>query len=129
MIAIIENWGKQYKVSVGDVVVLEKIENVKNGDKITIKEVLLTADDEGSIDIGVPFAGSIVEVEVVNAMTKADKIRVVKWKAKKRYSKVQGHRQLHTEVKVLAIKKRTVKATDKKPAVKKAPAKKTTAKK
>jgi len=133
MIAIIENWGKQYKVSEWDVVVLEKMHDVKKGDKITIKEVLLTFDEKGNTEIGTPFVWYEVKVEVVEAMDKADKIRVVKWKSKKRYSRVQWHRQLHTNVKVISITKKVAKVAkvekESKAVVKKAPVKKAVSKK
>ncbi len=100
MFAIFENGGKQYKVSEGDKVVLEKID-VTEGEKVVFKQVLLVADEKET-QVGTPFVDFVVEAKVL-IHGRGEKIRVVKHKAKKRYNKVQGHRQDFTEVEILKI--------------------------
>jgi large subunit ribosomal protein L21 len=113
MFAIFENGGKQYKVSAGERIILEKLD-AQAGDKITFKEVLLTADGS-KIEIGQPFVNTTIEAKVLE-QGRGKKIRVVKFKSKKRHHKVQGHRQSFTEVEILSIggTKAAVKAPAKK---------------
>ena len=99
MYAIFENGSKQYKVSEGDTVKLEKL-NSNVGDTVEFP-VVLVADDKG-IQVGAEVANTTVTATVV-AQGKAKKIIVFKYKAKKNERKKQGHRQPFTEVKVTAI--------------------------
>lgn len=101
MFAIVQTGGKQYKVSVGDEICVEKIErNV--GEKVKL-DVLMLADGE-TVKAGNPVLGDVVcEAEVVEH-GKGDKIIVFKYKAKKNERKKQGHRQPFTKIKILAIK-------------------------
>lgn len=101
--AIIKTGGKQYKVSEGDVLTIEKLpEAAKKDGKVVFDEVLL-ADDGKEVTLGTPaIKGSTVEAEVVGE-GRADKIRVVHYKAKVRYHKVYGHRQPFTKVKITKI--------------------------
>lgn len=110
MYAIFENGSKQYKVSVGDVVKLEKLEaNV--GSTVNFP-VILTADEKG-IQVGKEVAKVKVSAEVLS-QGKDKKIIVFKYKAKKNERKKQGHRQPYTQVKVTAIGAVEVKSTLKK---------------
>ncbi len=104
MFAIIVIGGKQYKVREKDELEVEKLD-VGDSDSIKFKEVLLLADDEGkSVKIGMPYVTGVhVECKILEADMKGEKIQVRKFKAKKRYSKVQGHRQRYTTLKVLKI--------------------------
>jgi large subunit ribosomal protein L21 len=99
MYAIFDNGNKQYKVSVGDTIKLEKL-NAEVGTSVTFP-VLMTADDNG-IAVGKDVANVVVTAEVV-AQGKAKKIIVFKYKAKKNERKKQGHRQPFTAVKITAI--------------------------
>ena len=103
--------GKQYKVREKDELQVEKME-LEEGKNVKIKEVLLVAEEDGkTVKIGTPFvAGAHVECQVLEH-GKGDKIKVFKMKAKKRYSKTQGHRQLYTALKVLKISAVAKKAT------------------
>ena len=98
MFAIIETGGKQYKVSEGDVIEVEKLE-VNVGDKIELP-VLLTVDGEKIA------AGSDVAVKAtaeVLGQGKDKKIVVFKYKAKKNVRNKQGHRQPFTRLKIVSI--------------------------
>ena len=102
MFAVVQSGGKQYKVSVGDTIQVEKLDNAV-GDKVKL-EVLLISDN-GQVVAGNPFvAGAECEAEVV-AHGKGDKIVVFKYKPKKNERKKQGHRQPFTQLKILSIKK------------------------
>ena len=102
--AVIQTGGKQYKVSVGDTVKIEKLVGEhKEGDKITFDKVLLV-DNGRDTTIGTPFiTGAKVEAELVE-IGRAKKIIVVKYKPKSRYLIRQGHRQHFFKVKILGIK-------------------------
>lgn len=117
MYAIFENGSKQYKVSVGDSVKLEKLK-AEVGASVQFP-VVLTSDDNG-IAVGEDVKNLSVTCEVVSH-GKDKKIIVFKYKAKKNERKKQGHRQPYTQVKVTAIGAAT--ATEAKPAAKKAAAK------
>ncbi len=100
--AIIRTGGKQYKVSKGDKIKIEKLD-VKVGDKVIFDDVLLV-ESEGKVKIGTPkVRGAKVEAKVLK-QDKAKKVIIFKYKAKKRYKKKQGHRQLYTEVEIINIK-------------------------
>jgi len=102
MFAIIETGGKQYKVEVGQVVEIEKLD-LDEGKKVVFDKVLLVGDDKET-KVGTPFVmGSTVEGKVVEH-GKADKITVFKMKPKKRYMKKQGHRQTFTAVEITTVK-------------------------
>ncbi|HEC99160.1 MAG TPA: 50S ribosomal protein L21 [Proteobacteria bacterium] len=98
MYAVIKTGGKQYKVSSGDTVRVEKLAgNV--GDAVTLSDVLLVAK-EGDIKIGQPtVAGAQVTGKIVD-QARADKIIVFKKKRRKGYSKKRGHRQPYTALKI-----------------------------
>lgn len=108
MYAIFENGSKQYRVSEGDAVKVEKL-NAGVGDSVEFPVVLL-ADEKGVA------AGKEVEnVKVyatVTAQGKAKKIIVFKYKAKKNERKKQGHRQPYTEIKITGIGEKKAKAAD-----------------
>lgn len=99
MYAIFENGSKQYRVSVGDVVKLEKLD-AQVGAQVTFPVVMCA--EEGSVKVGAEVAGMTVRGEVTG-QGKAKKIIVFKYKAKKNERKKQGHRQPFTTVKITAI--------------------------
>ncbi len=101
--AVIKTGGKQYKVSEGDVVSIEKLQGeLKAGDTISFDEVTLT-DDGKTSKVGTPFvSGAKVEGELVEE-GKGKKIRIQKFKSKSNYSKVTGHRQPFMKVKITKV--------------------------
>ena len=99
MYAIFENGNKQYKVSEGDLLKVEKL-NAEIGSTVEFP-VILTADEKG-IQVGKDVEAVKVTAEVVS-QGKEKKIIVFKYKAKKNERKKQGHRQPYTQVKVTAI--------------------------
>ena len=100
MFAIIKTGGKQYKVSEGDIIKVEKIE-AEAGDKIEFDQVLMVAGDD--VKVGSPVVGGAkVSAEVLD-QKKDKKIVIFKFKAKKNYRKKKGHRQPYTLVKIEKI--------------------------
>ena len=101
MIAIISTGGKQYKVSEGDKIKVEKLE-AEVGDKITFSDVLFIGDEK-EIKIGDPtIKGAKVESKVLD-QARHKKVWGIKHKAKKRYKMKFGHRQSYTEVEITKI--------------------------
>jgi len=102
--AVIQTGGKQYKVSKGSLVSIEKIKGeYKKGDKISFDKVLLV-DDGKDMTIGTPYiAGAKVNAEIVE-IGRVRKILVVKYKQKSRYLRRNGHRQPYFKIKILSIK-------------------------
>ena len=102
MYAIITSGGKQYKVTEGLSIDVEKLNN-EIGEKVNF-DVLLLSDDK-TVKAGTPVLKNVVcEAEVI-AQGKDSKIVVFKYKPKKNERKKQGHRQPFTRVKILSIKK------------------------
>ena len=102
MFAIIKTGGKQYRVSEKEKIKLEKIDG-KEKSKVTFDKVLLISDGE-KLKIGKPKVDkSSVEAKIIS-QGKAKKVKVFKFKPKKRYKRSQGHRQQFTEVEITKIK-------------------------
>ena len=99
--AISVTGGKQYRVSEGDVLFIEKL-GVEAGENVTFDQVLAVIDEAGS-KFGTPvLEGATVTASVVKN-GKGKKVRVYKMKPKKGYRRTQGHRQPYTQVKIEAI--------------------------
>ena len=99
--AIIQLQGKQFQVSEGDQITVDRLDKAE-GEKLTVTDVLLIVDGDKR-KIGQPIVkGAQLECEVLSN-NKGEKIRVAKYKAKSRYRKVQGHRQLQSVLKILQI--------------------------
>ena len=97
MYAIIATGGKQYKVSEGDVIRVEKL-GKEADEKVTFDQVLLVSDSD--VKVGDPtVANASVDATVVSN-GKAKKVIVYKYKRKTGYHKKNGHRQQYTEVKI-----------------------------
>ena len=100
MYAVIRTGGKQYRVSEGDTLRVEKLTG-DVGSTIDISDVLMLGGD--SPKIGKPIvAGASVKAEIL-AHNKAKKVIVFKFKKRKNYRKKRGHRQQYTEIKVTGI--------------------------
>lgn len=101
--AIIETGGKQYRVSEGDTITIEKLDgDFAQGDKIVFENVLMT-DDGSAANIGTPFlAGATVTGELTE-QGRAKKVTVIRYKAKSRYFKKKGHRQPFMKVKITTL--------------------------
>jgi large subunit ribosomal protein L21 len=110
MFAVVRTGGKQYRVTAGDKIVVEKLAG-ETGDRIDITDILLAG--EGS-DLK-PVSGLIVGAEIV-AQAKGDKVTVFKKRRRHNYRRKKGHRQQHTILKIVSIGGEKAKAA--KPAAK-----------
>ena len=102
MFAIVETGGKQYKVSEGDIIFVEKL-GIEEGETYTFEKVLAIADDNGFV-AGTPTVAATVTASVVKN-GKGKKIHVMKYKPKKDSKKHIGHRQPYTKLQILSISK------------------------
>lgn len=102
MHAIIKTGGKQYLVTTGDVLQIEKLAGEK-GDSITFDTVLLTADDK-TYQLGKPTVSGATVTATILKQGRGRKIHVLKYKAKSKYRRKIGHRQAYTEIKIEQVK-------------------------
>lgn len=101
MKAIFVTGGKQYYVSEGDVIYVEKL-NIEAGSTVEFDKVLAVAGD--TMTVGNPIVSGAKVSGTVLSQGKSKKIVVFKYKAKKNERKKQGHRQLYTKVQIDEIK-------------------------
>ena len=101
MNAIIVTGGKQYKVSEGDVLFIEKLE-AEAGETITFDQVLAILDGE-TATFGAPVVEGASVTATVMKNGKGKKVRIFKYNPKKGYRKRQGHRQPYTKVEITKI--------------------------
>lgn len=99
MYAIIATGGKQYKVSEGDVIRVEKLE-AEAGNTVTFDQVLAVSDN--GLKVGSDVASATVTATVMD-QGRAKKVIVYKYKRKTGYHKKNGHRQAYTQVKIEKI--------------------------
>lgn len=100
MYAIIATGGKQYKVTEGDIVRVEKLD-AEEGSQVTFDQVLMIGGEDTVI--GNPTVSGAAVSATVTANGKADKVVVYKYKRKTGYHKKNGHRQQYTQVKIEKI--------------------------
>lgn len=99
--AVIKTGGKQYRVSVGDKLDVEKLEAEEGGD-VTFENVLAAGEGE-SVRIGAPFlSGASVVGRVLNQF-KGEKVIAFKFRRRKGYHRKKGHRQFQTKVEITSI--------------------------
>jgi len=102
--AVIATGGKQYKVSKGDVVKIEKIKgDLKVGDKVTFDQVLLVEDGKDTT-IGTPYIEKAKVEATLKEIGRNKTVDVIKYKQKSRYFKKNGHRQPWFKVEINGIK-------------------------
>ena len=94
MYAIVEISGKQYKVQEGDIVFVDRLEELEEGKTTTFDKVLLVSDGN-KVTVGTDT--------VKGAKVKAKKVLVYKYKAKKNQRKTRGHRQPYTKIQIEKI--------------------------
>ncbi|PKM49736.1 MAG: 50S ribosomal protein L21 [Firmicutes bacterium HGW-Firmicutes-7] len=101
MYAIITTGGKQYKVSEGDVVRVEKL-GLEDGETVTFDQVLMISNENG-LNVGNPLLANATVTGKVARVGRGKKIIIYKYKPKTTYHKKQGHRQPFTEVTIEKI--------------------------
>ena len=100
MFAIFVTGGKQYKVSEGDVIFVEKL-GVEEGEKVTFNQVLCVSGE--TLTVGAPYVEGATVVATVVKNGKSKKIDVIRYKAKKNEKKKIGHRQDYTKIQIEKI--------------------------
>jgi large subunit ribosomal protein L21 len=100
--AVIETGGKQYRVTAGDTIDVERLP-AEAGSQVEIDRVLMVAGDEG-ITIGAPVVSGAAVVATVAEHLRGPKITIFKFKPKKRYRRKTGHRQELTRLKIDSIR-------------------------
>ena len=101
MYAVIETGGKQYRVQVGDVIFVEKLD-CEADSKVTLDKIVMVSGDDG-VKVGAPYVdGASVEATVLKN-GKSKKITVFTYKSKKNEKRKMGHRQPYTQVRIDTI--------------------------
>ncbi len=101
MYAVIKTGGKQYRVSQGDTLRVEKLP-VEVGGNVELDQVLMVANGD-DIKIGAPIVDGGKVTATVKAHGRGDKVRIVKFRRRKHHMKTQGHRQDYTEIEITGI--------------------------
>lgn len=101
MYAVIHTGGKQYRVSVGDRIDVERID-AEPGTEITLDRVLMVAQD-GDVKIGTPVIEGAKVIASVDEQARGKKVITFKMRAKKRYRRKMGHRQQLTRLTIKDI--------------------------
>ncbi|MFH1522751.1 MAG: 50S ribosomal protein L21 [Patescibacteria group bacterium] len=100
-IAVIKTGGKQYKVSEGKTIKIEKLP-VKEGGKVKFETFMIASTDGKILDLGKPSLGEKVEGKIIE-QGRDKKVKVVKYKRKTRYKRTLGHRQSFSKVEITSI--------------------------
>ncbi len=103
MFAVLNTGGKQYKVSQGDLIEIEKLES-NVGDTVTLDQVLMVGEGE-DVQVGSPYVPGCKVTGEVMEQGKGSKIIIFKKKRRKGYRRKNGHRQLFTQLKITEITK------------------------
>lgn len=101
MYAVIKAGGKQYRVSAGEKLRLERIEG-DVGSEVQLSEVLMVGSGE-AVKVGTPLVSGVSVTGKILNHGKGDKVKIFKIRKRKHYQKRQGHRQPYTEVQITAI--------------------------
>src|SRR3569833_2187621 len=101
MYAVIVTGGKQYRVAEGDTLKVELLDD-EQGSTVELDKVLMVGEGE-SEKIGAPFVAGGTVTATVQGHGRGDKSKIVKFRRRKHYLKVTGHRQLYTELKITGI--------------------------
>ena len=104
MFAVLNTGGKQYKVSQGDLIKVEKLEN-DVGDKVTLSQVLMVGQGE-DVEVGSPYVSNCEVTGEVVEQGKGAKMIIFKKKRRKGYRRKNGHRQRFTQLKITEIIKK-----------------------
>ena len=101
MKAVVKVGGKQYIVTEKETLLVDRLQD---GTKELTLDALLTIDGDTTV-VGTPLVKGVkVSAKVVEAEVKGDKIRVIRYKAKKRVQKEMGHRQKYSQIQITSIK-------------------------
>ena len=102
MFAVIKTGGKQYKVAMNDVILVEKLE-VEAGADVTFNDILMVGEDT-NLKVGAPLVQGASVVAKVLDQSLADKVLIFKKNRRHNYRRKRGHRQLQTVLRITDIK-------------------------
>ena len=101
MYAVIQTGGKQYRVSEGDILRVEKL-GAEEGADMELDKVLMIADGD-NVKVGAPYVEGGKVSATVKSHGRGKKVKIVKFRRRKQYLKRQGHRQSYTELQITGI--------------------------
>ncbi len=101
MYAVIKTGGKQYRVSEGDVLRVEKLEG-EPGSTYEFTDVLMVGDGE-NVTVGTPLVAGGKVTATIEETAKGDKVDIVKFRRRQGYLRMKGHRQFYTQLKITGI--------------------------
>jgi large subunit ribosomal protein L21 len=101
MYAVIRTGGKQYRVSAGEALKIEKLD-AQTGTEVVITDVLMVGQGD-EVTIGAPLVPGAAVKATVLSQGKGEKVRIFKMRRRKHYRKSQGHRQCYTEIRIDSI--------------------------
>ena len=101
MYAVIKTGGKQYRVTEGETLKVEKLD-VEEGAAVEFDQVLMIADGD-QVQVGAPYVEGARVTATVQSQGRGPKVLIVKFRRRKHYRKTQGHRQSYTELKISGI--------------------------
>ena len=101
MYAVVKTGGKEYRISQGDLIRVEKMEG-KVGDQVTMKDILMVSH-EGQVQVGNPLLVNAVITGEIVQQVKGKKVLTYKMKRRKNYRRTKGHRQTYTYIRVNEI--------------------------
>ena len=98
MNAVVKTGGKEYRISKGDLIRVEKMEG-KVGDQVTMKDILMISDED-KVQVGNPFLTNAVITGEIVQQVRGKKVLIYKMKRRKNYRRTKGHRQTYTYIRV-----------------------------
>ncbi len=101
MYAVIETGGKQYRVTEGQYLKVEKL-GLEEGASLELDKVLMVADGD-NVKIGAPYVAGGKVTAKVKSVGRGKKVRIIKFRRRKHSRKTQGHRQSYTEIEITGI--------------------------
>ena len=101
MHAVVKAGGKEYRISKGDIIRVEKLEG-KVGEQVALKEVMMVSQ-EGQVHVGTPYLNDAVITGEIVQEIKGKKVLTYKMKKRKNYRRFKGHRQTYAYLKVNEI--------------------------
>lgn len=101
MYAVIQTGGKQYRVSEGDIVKVEKL-TAEEGASIDFDQILMVADGD-NIKVGTPYVAGGRVTATIASHGRAKKVKIIKFRRRKHHMKQMGHRQSFTALKITSI--------------------------
>ncbi|MDH5485832.1 MAG: 50S ribosomal protein L21 [Gammaproteobacteria bacterium] len=101
MYAVVKTGGKQYKVTQGEYLKVEKLEGIQ-GDTVELNDVLMIADGD-NLKIGTPLVDGGKVTATIKSQGRGKKVEIMKFRRRKHHQKKTGHRQSYTEIEITAI--------------------------